>query len=386
MEKLKIFAKTVEGEALEQIYRMNKSDAYNNCTIRIMPDCHAGKGCTVGTVISVNGKVVPNSVGVDIGCGMLVAKIGKEDIDLALLDEKINKLIPSGFSSHTSPKTHFDDIEKLHCAKSIDIANAMRQIGTLGGGNHFIEVDTDADNNKYLVIHSGSRHLGVEVCNHYQNIAYKSLNEMGTIKAELISRLKSEGRAKDIEKEWKKIQKPRCDKELAYLQDEMCERYLHDMSIVQEYASLNRRTMALIIFNAMGWRVKESFETIHNYIDVKNKILRKGAVSANLGEELIIPINMRDGSLICRGKGNADWLNSAPHGAGRLMSRSKAKEFLSMDEYSNEMNGIYTTSVCDSTLDEAPMAYKPIEEIIECIEPTVDIITHIRPIYNFKAK
>ena len=192
--------------------------------------------------------------------------------------------------------------------------------------------------------------------------------------------------AKDIEKEWKMIQKPKCDKELSYLQGEMCGRYLHDMSIVQEYASLNRRTMALIIFNAMGWRVKESFETIHNYIDVKNKILRKGAVSANLGEELIIPINMRDGSLICRGKGNPDWLNSAPHGAGRLMSRSKAKEVLSMDEYSKEMNGIYTTSVCDSTLDEAPMAYKPIEEIIECIEPTVDIITQIRPVYNFKAK
>lgn len=386
MEKLKIYAKTVEGEALEQIYRMNKSDAYNDCTIRIMPDCHAGKGCTVGTVIEVKDRVVPNSVGVDIGCGMLVSKIGKVDIDFALLDEKINKLIPSGFASHNSPKTFFDKLETLHCVKNIDLANAMKQIGTLGGGNHFIEVDVDNDNNKYLVIHSGSRHLGVEVCNYYQNIAYKSLNEMGTIKAELIARLKSEGRAKDIEKEWKMIQKPKCDKELSYLQGEMCERYLHDMSIVQEYASLNRRTMALIIFNAIGWRVKESFETIHNYIDVKNKILRKGAVSANLGEELIIPINMRDGSLICRGKGNADWLNSAPHGAGRLMSRSKAKEMLSMDEYNKEMRGIYTTSICNSTIDEAPMAYKPIEEIVECIEPTVDIITQIRPIYNFKAK
>ena len=386
MERLKIFAKTVEPEAIEQIYKMAKSEAYNDCTIRIMPDCHAGKGCTVGTVILVNGKVVPNSVGVDIGCGMLVAKIGKEDIDLALLDEKINKLIPSGFVSHNSQKTFFDKLETLHCVKNIDLANAMKQIGTLGGGNHFIEVDVDDENNKYLVIHSGSRHLGVEVCNHYQNIAYKSLNEMGTIKAEFIARLKSEGRAKDIEKEWKKIQKPKCDKELAYLQGEMCESYLHDMNIVQEYASLNRRTMALIIFNAMGWRVKESFETIHNYIDVKNKILRKGAVSANLGEELIIPINMRDGSLICRGKGNPDWLNSAPHGAGRLMSRSKAKEVLSMDDYQKQMSGIYSTSICNSTLDEAPMAYKPIEEIVECIEPTADIITQIRPIYNFKAK
>lgn len=386
MENLKIYAKTIEHEATEQIYRMVKSEAYSDCLIRIMPDCHAGKGCTVGTVIEIKDKIVPNTVGVDIGCGMLVCNLGNIELDLVKLDSVINTKIPSGFASHNKAIVKFDCLENLHCSKAIDHTNALRQIGSLGGGNHFIEVNIDEAKNKYLVIHSGSRHLGVEVCKHYQDIAYKSLNEMGYIKRQLVEKLKSEGREKDIEKECAKIQKPKCDKELAYLNGNQYEMYIHDMSIVQAYASLNRFTIAHLICNNMGWRIKKHFETIHNYVDIKNKILRKGAVSAQLNEELIIPISMRDGSLICVGKGNKDWLCSAPHGAGRIMSRSKAKEILSIEDYQKEMNGIYTTSVCDSTIDEAPMAYKPIEEIIECIQPTVDIIKQIRPVYNFKAK
>ncbi len=386
MEKLKIYAKTIEPEATEQVYRMAKSEAYSDCTIRIMPDCHAGKGCTVGTVIEIKDKIVPNTVGVDIGCGMLVCELGNIEIDLPKLDSVINTYVPSGFASHENVEFRYKALNRLYCKDKVDIDNAERQIGTLGGGNHFIEVNADDEGNKYLVIHSGSRHLGVEVCGYYQKLANKTLNDIGMAKRMFIETLKSEGREKEIEKEWAKVQKPKCDKELACLCGENYDMYLHDMQIVQKYAKLNRVVIATNIAYWMKWRYGDLFETIHNYIDIENKILRKGAVSANLGEKLIIPINMRDGSLICSGKGNTEWLNSAPHGAGRLMSRSKAKELLSMEEYSKEMNGIYTTSVCDSTLDESPMAYKPIEEIVECIKPTVEILTHIRPIYNFKAK
>ena len=386
MEKLKIFAKTIEQEAYEQVCGIANSDAYNDCTIRIMPDCHAGKGCTVGTVIQIKDKIVPNTVGVDIGCGMLVAELGKIDIDLSVLDNVINTYVPNGSMSHFKNVMFFDKIKELYCFNQINTTNAELQIGTLGGGNHFIEVNVDKDDNKYLVIHSGSRHLGVEVCKFYQKLANKSLNNKRELIAQVIDKLKSEGREREIEEELKKIQFNNCDKEYAYLSDADYEMYLHDMQIVQEYASLNRRSIACIILNKMNIVVGEYFETIHNYIDVNSNILRKGAVSAKLGEKIIIPMNMRDGSLICIGKGNADWLNSAPHGAGRLMSRTKAKEVLSMEKYEKEMNGIYTSSVCDATIDEAPMAYKSIEEIIECIEPTAFILMQIKPIYNFKSK
>ena len=384
---LKIYAKTIEAEATEQIYRMAKSEAYSGCQIRIMPDCHAGKGCTVGTVIKIKDKVVPNTVGVDIGCGMLVYNLGNIDIDLKMLDDVINNYVPYGFASHDKPVSNLPSLETLRCVKAIDLNNAFRQIGTLGGGNHFIEVNVDDDGNKYLVIHSGSRHLGVEVCKYYQDLAYKNLNEMGTIKRALIDKLKKEGREKDIETEWKKISKPSCSKELAYLEGSNLEDYLYDMSIVQIYASYNRKRIAYTILSKMGiHKVVDCFETIHNYVDIPNKIVRKGSVSATNGEMLIIPINMRDGSLICMGKGNEDWLCSAPHGAGRLLSRSKAKELLDMEDFKASMDGIYTTSICESTIDEAPMVYKPMEEIIECIQPTVDIVNVIKPIYNFKAK
>lgn len=386
MENIKIYAKTIEPEAQEQVYRMAKSEAYKECTIRIMPDCHAGKGCTVGTVIKINGRVVPNTVGVDIGCGMLVCALGSVDIDLEKLDEVINKKIPYGFASHERPVSNYAPLMLLKCGKAIDFGNAYRQIGSLGGGNHFIEVDVDNDGGKYLVIHSGSRHLGVEVCKYYQDLAYKKLNEVGAMKKALVERLKAEGREKEIESEWKKFQRPKCDRELTYLEGGYLDDYLFDMAIVQGYASLNREMMADIILKNMGLRAIDKFETIHNYVDIKNGIVRKGAVKADTGEILIIPINMRDGSLICQGKGNEDWLNSAPHGAGRILSRSKAKELLAMEDFKASMDGIYTTSVCESTIDEAPMVYKPIEEILQCIEPTVEVIEIIKPIYNFKAK
>lgn len=383
---LKIYAKTIEAEAQEQVYRMAKSEAYNGCSIRIMPDCHAGKGCTVGTVIKIKDRVVPNTVGVDIGCGMLVCALGDVDIDLAKLDKVINEKIPYGFASHERPVSNYEPLMLLRCGKAIDFGNAYRQIGSLGGGNHFIEVNVDDEGNKYLVIHSGSRHLGVEVCKYYQDLAYKNLNEVGAMKKALVERLKAEGREREIESEWKKFQRPKCDRELTYLEGKDLDDYLFDMAIVQGYASVNRLTMADIILKNMGLRAIDKFETIHNYVDIKNGIVRKGAVKADCGETLIIPINMRDGSLICMGKGNKDWLCSAPHGAGRLLSRSKAKELLAMEDFKAAMDGIYTTSVCESTIDEAPMVYKPMEEIIECIQPTVDIVNVIKPIYNFKAK
>ena len=383
---LSIFAKTVEAEAFEQIFKMAKSDAYKGCTIRIMPDCHAGKGCTVGTVIKIQNRVVPNTVGVDIGCGMLVYNLGKIDIDLKMLDDVINNYVPYGFASHDKPVSNLPSLETLRCVKVIDLNNAFRQIGTLGCGNHFIEVNVDDEGNKYLVIHSGSRHLGLEVCKYYQDLAYRNLNEVGTMKKALVERLKAEGREREIESEWKKFQRPKCDRELTYLEGRDLDDYLHDMAIVQGYASVNRETMSDIILKNMGLRAIDKFETIHNYVDIKNGIVRKGAVKADTGEMLIIPINMRDGSLICMGKGNEEWLCSAPHGAGRLLSRSKAKEMLNMEDFKASMEGIYTTSVCQSTIDEAPMVYKPMDEIIECIQPTVDIVKTIRPIYNFKAK
>lgn len=383
---VKVFAKTFEYEAYDQVKALANYEAYKDSTIRIMPDAHAGKGCTIGTTMTINDKVTPNLVGVDIGCGMLVIELGKIDPDFEKLDSAIRELIPSGFNIHPQPIESFIQLDNLKCAKQVDLNRAACSLGSLGGGNHFIELNVNEDIGEYyLVIHSGSRHLGVQVCNYYQNLAYTRLNEMSTIKNELIRVLKAQGREKEIQTELKKIKKPSCNKELAHLEGDAFTDYLHDMSIVQKYASTNRRLMAELITGAMMWRWKYSFETIHNYIDLDAMILRKGAVRAMKGERLIIPMNMRDGSLICVGKGNEDWNYSAPHGAGRLMSRAKAKESLSLDEFKSTMSGIYTTTVGTGTIDESPMAYKPMDEIIECITPTVDIIKIIKPVYNFKA-
>lgn len=384
-KEVKIFAETFEYEAYEQIKRLANYEAYQDSIIRIMPDAHAGKGCTVGTTMTITDKVTPNLVGVDIGCGMLTIELKDKHIDCEKLDTIIRTHIPNGFNVHEKQKATFN-FEKLKCAKHVDLERALLSIGSLGGGNHFIEVDYSEKNDKYyLIIHSGSRKLGGDVCKYYQDIAFQGANEMKKIRENLITRLKSEGRMKDIPSEIKKLRKPVADKELAHLSGDDFHSYLNDMEIVQRFALLNRKTMADIIIKEMGLREESRFETIHNYIDFKRMILRKGAVSAELGEKLLIPINMRDGSLICIGKGNADWNYSAPHGAGRLMSRGKAKEMLSMDEFIDSMNGIYTTSVSVSTIDEAPQAYKPMEEIKTAITDTVEIIDTIKPIYNFKA-
>ena len=389
MEKLKVYAQTIEDEAVQQIKQMNESEAYKDCTVRIMPDCHAGAGCTIGTVIAIKDRIVPNTVGVDIGCGMLVTELGKQEVNLKALDAAIKQEVPSGFMVHAHAVAHFTkELAELHCQNVLDMDFANRSIGSLGGGNHFIELDEDSDGNKYLVIHSGSRNLGVRVCKHYQDIAINYCRRNSCNEQEIVKQLKAEGREKEIQATLKaaKAQSPKVDKELAYLEGEDLKDYLHDMSICQRYASLNRRVMAFAICDTLQLAIHEQFETIHNYIDLTHKILRKGAVSALNGEKLIIPMNMRDGSLICTGKGNIDWLYSAPHGAGRIMSRKKAKETLNVADFEQSMQGIYTTSVCAETLDEAPMVYKSMQEIIDCIKPTVDIVEIIKPVYNFKAK
>ncbi len=383
--EIKIFAKTFEDKAYEQIKELVNFEPYLKSKIRIMPDAHAGAGCTVGTTMTITDKVTPNLVGVDIGCGMLTIKLKNKEIDFDKLDRIIKNKIPFGFNIHEKPKKIFN-FENLHCSKQVDLNRALLSIGSLGSGNHFIEIDKDEDTGDiYLVIHSGSRKLGGDVCKYYQDKAFKNANEMNKIKENLIKKLKSEGREKEIESEIKKIKKPSTNKELAFLSGEDFNNYINDMIIVQNFATLNRETMAEIIIEELNLQEVERFETVHNYIDTKNMILRKGAVSAQKGELLIIPINMRDGSLICVGKGNEDWNYSAPHGAGRLMSRTEAKKNITLEEYSDTMKGIYSTSVNISTLDESPQAYKSINEIVEMISDTVDILKIIKPIYNFKA-
>ena len=388
---VKVFAETFEYEAYDQVKTLANYSPYADSTIRIMPDAHAGKGCTIGTTMTLHDKVTPNLVGVDIGCGMRVMKIRKMDgtditeDDYKKLDEVIHKFVPSGFDIHNQAWAKFPELDDLYCINSIDSSRVIKSLGTLGGGNHFIELDRSEGGDVYLVIHSGSRNLGVQVCKFYQDLAFKCLNEMSTVKRALIKKLTAEGRQKDIQKELKLLKKPSASKDLAHLTGENFNSYIHDMEITQRYAVKNRETIARIICDKMNWAAQDEFETIHNYIDTDAMILRKGAVRADAGEKLIIPMNMRDGSLICIGKGNSDWNYSAPHGAGRLMSRAKAKETLSVDEFKSTMSGIYSTTVGKGTIDESPMAYKSMDEIIRCIEPTAEIVDIIKPVYNFKA-
>lgn len=380
-----IFAETFEYEAFEQIKKLCNFEAYQNAKIRIMPDAHAGKGCTVGTTMTITDKITPNLVGVDIGCGMLTIRLKNTDIDFSKLDEIIKTKIPNGFNVHWESKKKFD-FSGLKCAKNVDLQRASLSIGSLGGGNHFIEVGkTEFNGDIYLIIHSGSRKLGSDTCKYYQDKAFQNANEMSKVVKNTIDRLKLEGREKEIAVELKKIKKPITDKDLAFLIRDDFNDYMNDMSIVQKFATLNRETMAEIIIKEMQFDEIARFETIHNYIDFKRMILRKGAVSAEKGETLLIPINMRDGSLICIGKGNEDWNYSAPHGAGRLMSRSKAKEIIDMNEFINSMKGVYSTSIIKETIDEAPQAYKSLEEIKNAITDTVDFFDVIKPLYNFKA-
>lgn len=395
MSDLKIFTDNIEPEALNQIHTLIKQPAFKNCKVRIMPDVHAGAGCVIGFTADLGDKVIPNIVGVDIGCGMLTIELGKIDIDFQFLDNIIRNKIPSGRNTHDSRMVRLDDLQKLYCYRELkDSKRLERSIGTLGGGNHFIEIDLDDEGNKYLVIHTGSRNLGKQVAEYYQKLAIEVMQGKDKIYAmqeQLIEAYKKQGRKKEIEKAIKELHRifnPNplgIPKELCYLTGKYRDQYLHDMEICQKYAVLNRNTIASIILDAMNWKSLGGFETIHNYIEINSNIVRKGAISAKDGELLLIPINMRDGSIIGKGKGNSDWNCSAPHGAGRIMSRSKAKEMVSIDEFRQSMEGIYTTSVNQSTIDESPMVYKPIDEIVKNIEDTVEIVKIIKPIYNFKA-
>lgn len=400
MADLKIFTENIEQKALSQIYNLIKQPAFSECKVRIMPDVHAGTGCVIGFTADLGEKVIPNIVGVDIGCGMLTTNLGNIDIDFARLDNVIREYVPSGRSVHKeeSLSVASDIIEKMYCKEQLNNIDWLkRSCGTLGGGNHFIEVDRDSKGNKYLVIHSGSRNIGKQVAEIYQEMAIDDISGKPNFKQDkdnLIDKYRKNGREKEISKAIKELKQSykrretKIPKELSYLVGENREMYLHDMKLCQEFAEINRKVIQSIICYYMSWEVTketEQFQTIHNYIEHETNIVRKGAISAKAGEKLLIPINMRDGCILGIGKGNEDWNYSAPHGAGRIMSRSKAKEIVSLEEYKKSMNGIFTTSVNTSTIDESPMAYKSINEIMENIKDTVEVVDIIKPIYNFKA-
>ncbi|MCL2771753.1 MAG: RtcB family protein [Oscillospiraceae bacterium] len=382
---------TMENTAYSQIMQLCNQEFTKGAKIRIMPDVHAGAGCTIGTTMTIRDKVVPNLVGVDIGCGMEVVRLDNKRINLPELDKAINENIPCGFEIRSREHKFNDliELDELKCKRQVNLDRARRSIGTLGGGNHFIEADKDSDGILYFVVHSGSRHLGTEVATYYQNEAYRRLNKNSKKDIdELIKELKRQGRDKDIQQaleESKLNELTSIPKALAYAEDYLFDDYIHDMKIVQKFADINRKAMVEEIRKKMKFDIIEQFMTVHNYIETETMILRKGAVSAKDGEKLLIPMNMRDGSLICIGKGNPDWNFSAPHGAGRIMSRSEAKHSLILSEFRKQMDGIYSTTISNSTIDEAPMAYKPMEEIIKHIGGTVEIYKTITPVYNFKA-
>ena len=386
----KVFTDCIDEKAIEQIETMCSLNFLKDSKIRIMSDVHAGEGCTIGTTLTITDAIVPNFVGVDIGCGMEVCKINAKHISLAHLDAFIHEHIPSGFNIRSTihPKAFEIPLHKLHCAPFIHIKRAYKSLGTLGGGNHFIEVNQASDGYLYIVIHSGSRYLGKQVCEYYQNEAFLQCSKLTKQDIQsMIKEYKETGRQKEIQKEMERRKLvSTINKDLAYLENEAFYQYLADMRIVQEYANLNRKIMMEEIINFLQVEVIEQFTTIHNYIDIDQMILRKGAISAQKDEKVIIPMNMRDGSLLCIGKGNSDWNYSAPHGAGRLLSRKQATETLSMHEYKKQMKGIYSSCINEHTLDESPMAYKRMEDIVPYIQDTVEIIERIIPIYNFKAQ
>ncbi|MCL2111032.1 MAG: RtcB family protein [Clostridiales bacterium] len=356
----KIFTDNAEPSAVQQIQHLLEQEFVSGSKIRVMPDVHAGMGCTIGTTMTITDKVVPNLVGVDIGCGMETVLLKDKRIELQQLDKAIHEYIPSGFATRREPHHFADEIDltALRCAKHVDLKRAALSVGTLGGGNHFIEVGKESDDGElYLVVHSGSRNLGKQVCEYYQNLAADGLGRKGK----------------------------GADRALAYLEGEPMEDYIHDMGIMQDYADLNRKAIVREIEKRIKLKIAEQFATVHNYIDMDTMILRKGAISAKAGEKVLIPMNMRDGSLICIGKGNPDWNFSAPHGAGRIMSRSAAKESITLPQFEKSMKGVYSSTINKATLDEAPFAYKPMEEITANIGDTAEIAAVIKPIYNFKA-
>lgn len=388
------YAKVVEDEAIEQIRRMCDYPMTEGSKIRIMPDVHAGKGCTIGTTMTITDKAVPNVVGVDIGCGMYTVNLGKQPIDLEKFDMAAFT-IPSGMEVWDGRVEKFD-LTELRCYRQLkDTKRLERSLGTLGGGNHFIEIDRAADGTQYLVIHSGSRNLGKQVAELYQTLAVdlaKGIGDYLEAREQLIKEYKEQGRRTEIQAALKELYDKKyvehpstMPEDLCYLSGQYLEDYLHDVEICQRFARRNREKMAEILLQKTSLSAGESFHTIHNYIDTEEMILRKGSIAAHKGEKVLIPINMRDGSVLAIGKGNPEWNYSAPHGAGRLMSRTAAKNNLSMEEYKESMKGIYTSSVCEATIDEAPMAYKSLEDIIDVIKESVEIIDVMKPIYNFKA-
>ena len=387
------YAKVVENEAIEQIRRMCDYEFTSGSRIRIMPDVHAGKGCTIGTTMTITDKAVPNVVGVDIGCGMYTVNLGKGEVNFEKVDEAAH-FIPSGMNVWEGRQEKFD-LTDLRCYRNLRDSNRLvRSLGTLGGGNHFIEIDRAADATNYLIIHSGSRNLGKQVAEIYQQLAIdlaKGKDEYFIARDKLIREYKEAGRRTEIQEALKIMEKGFKEKEMA-TPDDLCfvygrylEDYLHDVEICQTFARRSRELMAEILLERTGMTGTDGFHTIHNYIDTKEKILRKGAIAAHKDEKILIPINMRDGSVLAVGKGNPEWNYSAPHGAGRIMSRAKAKETLDLEEYRKTMEGIFTTSVNEGTLDEAPMAYKSLEDIIDVIRDSVEVIDVMKPVYNFKA-
>ena len=393
----KVYTDQLEDSCREQILAMLDQEAFRDAQIRIMPDCHAGAGCVIGFTADLQDNVIPNVVGVDIGCGMYTVALGKADIDFPRFDAVIRASVPYGHAVHPGRLVHFPELQTLYCYRALkDTKRIERSLGTLGGGNHFIELDRDADGNVYLVLHSGSRNLGKQVALYYQQMAVKLHTGWETLwKAEqqVIAEYKAAGRRQEIQGVLKAMRKAFKEQDadvphdLCFLMGAYTQQYLHDMKICQSFADKNRQLMAQIILDAYGLRAQDAFSTVHNYIDHTSNIIRKGAVSAQRDEPLLIPINMRDGALLCRGKGNADWNYSAPHGAGRVYSRTEARAKLKFTDFQQTMRdaGIYSTSVKPETIDESPMAYKGMADIIQNIAPTADIVKIIQPIYNFKA-
>ena len=387
------YATVIEEEAIEQIRRMCDYEFTEGSKVRIMPDVHAGKGCTIGTTMTVVDKAVPNIVGVDIGCGMYTVKLGNVELDFEKLDEACH-YVPSSMRVWEGRKERFD-LEKLRCFRALkDSKRLERSLGTLGGGNHFIEVDQAQDGTKYLVIHTGSRNLGKQVAEIYQQLAvdlHCGMEDYFEQREEIIRTYKEQGRRSEIQaalKELlhqKEVKEASMPEDLCYLYGKYFEDYLADVEICQQFAKRNRELIAEVILGRCELTAVDAFHTIHNYIDTDEMILRKGAIAAHKGEKVLIPINMRDGSVLAVGKGNPEWNYSAPHGAGRVMSRAGARKSLSLEEYKKAMEGIYTTSVNEDTLDEAPMAYKALSDIMDVIEDSVEVIEVLKPIYNFKA-
>ena len=391
-----VYADILEDTARQQLQTLCDQPFVENCKIRVMPDVHAGSGCVIGFTADLGALVIPNIVGVDIGCGMLTVDLGYQAVNYEKIDKVIRADVPSGMNVHGSPAATFDKLEQLLCYDQLRNVDWIKcSIGTLGGGNHFIEVDVDDDGHYYLVIHTGSRNLGKQVAEIYQQLAYDRLFGKLHLEEErraLIEEYKATGRTAELSDALKDLSTrgvvAHIPKELCYLEGEDRDAYLHDMKICQEFAVMNRAVIAdRILLGLLGKPLSEFhyFETIHNYIDHDTNIIRKGAVSAQKGEHLLIPINMRDGSLLCVGKGNPEWNCSAPHGAGRLFSRGVARKKFTVESFAEEMQGIYTTSVSNETLDECPMAYKPMQSIVDNVVETVDIVKVIRPVYNFKA-